>query len=141
MTTYSSNPVTLPLSAEVVYDRVSNLGAYQDKLNELPAEVKAKMGDVTFEEDKITINSGPTGAMTLKIAEKVPGKRVALQAENAPVPIFLSINLEPKGGESTEVVTSIDVEMPAMLKPLVGPKLQQAASQFGDMIKNLAGIK
>lgn len=141
MTTYSSNPVTLPLSAEVVYDRVSNLGAYQDKLNELPAEVKAKMGDVTFEEDKITINNGPTGAMTLKIAEKVPGKRVALQAENAPVPIFLSINLEPKGGESTEVVTSIDVEMPAMLKPLVGPKLQQAASQFGDMIKNLAGIK
>lgn len=141
MTTYSSNPVTLPLSAEVVYDRVSNLGAYQDKLNELPAEVKAKMGDVTFEEDKITINSGPTGAMTLKIAEKVPGKRVALQAENAPVPIFLSINLEPKGDESTEVVTSIDVEMPAMLKPLVGPKLQQAASQFGDMIKNLAGIK
>ncbi len=141
MTTYSSDPVTLPMSADAVYDRVSNLGSYQTKLNELPAEVKAKMGDVTFEDDKITINNGPTGAMTLKVTEKVPGKRVALQAENAPVPIILSINMESKGEASTEIVTSIDVEMPAMLKPLVGPKLQQAASQFGDMIKNLAGVK
>lgn len=79
--------------------------------------------------------------MTLRVTERIPAKRIALTAENAPVPIILSVNLNEKDTETTEVVTSIDVEMPAMLRPMVGPKLQEAANKFGDMIKNLAFVK
>jgi hypothetical protein len=81
------------------------------------------------------------GDMTLKVTEKVPNKRLALSAENAPVPMTLSINLTEKAADKTEVLSSIDVDIPAMLRPLVGPKLQEAAEKFGDMIKNLSLIK
>ncbi|WP_304467838.1 hypothetical protein, partial [uncultured Muribaculum sp.] len=68
----------------------------------------------------------------------VADKRVAFTAESAPVPLIMSINLDAKTPESTEIVTAIDVEIPAMLRPMVGPKLQEAADKFGDMVKNLA---
>lgn len=79
--------------------------------------------------------------MTFNVSERVPGKRIAFSVANAPVPIMMSINLDAKDQESTEVVTSIDVDMPAILKPMVGPKLQQAVDNFGDMIKNIAVLK
>ena len=63
---------------------------------------------------------------------------MAFTANGAPVPIVMSINLENIDNEKTLVTTCIDVEIPAMLKPLVGPKLQEAAEKFGDMIGNIA---
>ena len=141
MTTYSSKPVELPMSADQVYNRISNIQGFQERIDQLPADVKAKIGNVSFGEDKIVINAAPMGDMTLKVSEKIPGKRVALTAENAPVPIILSVNLQEKGADATEVITSIDVDMPAMLRPMVGPKLQEAAEKFDDMIKNLSFIK
>ena len=40
---------------------------------------------------------------------------------------------------SSEVVTAIDVEIPAMLRPLIGGKMQEAANRFGEMIGKLNG--
>ena len=45
-----------------------------------------------------------------------------------------------EAGTGTDVTPTIDVEVPAMLKPFVGPKMQQAADQFGAMLTNLLGI-
>lgn len=129
------------MPADVVYDRINNLESFGSRLNELPEDVRAKMGDVKFTADSIIINAAPVGDMTLNVSERVPDKRIAFSVANAPVPLSMSINLDGKGEESTEVVTSIEVEMPAMLRPMVGPKLQQAADKFGDMIKNIAVLK
>ncbi len=74
----------------------------------------------------------------------MPDKRIALQAENAPVPMFMAINLEAKAPELTEVQTAIDVDIPAMLKPMIGPKiepmLKQSVEKFGEMIANIVKI-
>ncbi len=141
MTTYSSKPVDVALAASTVYDRIGNLGSFQERIESLPGEVRAKIGSVTFTDDTIVINAAPMGDMTLRVTERIPAKRIALTAENSPVPIVLSVNMEEKDAELTQVVTSIDVDMPAMLRPMVGPKLQEAAEKFGDMIKNLAFVK
>lgn len=141
MTTYSSKPVDVAMPASTVYERISDLGTFQERIDRLPEEVKSKIGSVTFTADTIVINAAPMGDMTLRVTERVPARRLALTAENAPVPIVLSVNLSEKSAESTEVITAIDVEMPAMLRPMVGPKLQEAAEKFGDMIKNLAFVK
>lgn len=141
MTTYSSKPVDVNMSAATVFDRISNLGSFQERIDQLPEEVRAKIGSVTFTDDTIVINAAPMGDVTLRVTERIPSKRLALSAENSPVPLTLAVNLNEKGADSTEVVTAIDVEMPAMLRPMVGPKLQEAAEKFGDMIKNLAFVK
>ncbi len=129
------------MPAETVYNHISNIAAYQEKIDALPDDVKKKIGNVKFGDDQITISAAPMGDMILAVSERIENKRLALTAQNAPVPIILSINLEEQGADKTQVVTSIDVEMPAMLKPMVGPKLQEAAEKFGDMIKNLAFVK
>ncbi|THG47026.1 hypothetical protein [Muribaculum caecicola] len=138
MATYSSKPIEIPMQAESVYEKVSNLSGFQERIDNLPQDVKDKIGAVRFTEDSIIINAATVGDMVLSISEKVPGKRVAFTANGAPVPIVMSINLENIDNEKTLVTTCIDVEIPAMLKPLVGPKLQEAAEKFGDMIGNIA---
>ncbi len=141
MTTYSSKTATLDMPVETVYKHISDIAAYQEKINGLPDEIKQKIGNVTFADDKITIKGAPMGDIELVVSERVENKRMALNAMNSPVPIIMSINLDEQGTGKTQVVTSIDVEMPAILKPMVGPKLQEAAEKFGDMIKNLAFVK
>ena len=138
MTTYSSKPVTIEMPVAEVYARCSNIGAFQERIDTLPEEVRSKIGSVRFTDDSIVINAAPMGDMTLNVTERRPDSRVALTAANAPVPLVLSINLEPDGDSRTRVVTAIEVEIPAMLRPMVGPKLQEAAEKFGDMIKNIA---
>ncbi|MCM1021594.1 MAG: hypothetical protein NC343_04770 [Muribaculum sp.] len=138
MTTYSSKPIELPLNVEVVYNRLSDIAAFQQKVNQLPQEVKEKIGSVRFTDDSIIISAAPVGDMVLTVSEKILNKRVAFTAQGAPVPLIMAINMEPSGDNKTVITTAIDVEIPAMLKPMVGPKLQEAAEKFGDMIRNLA---
>jgi hypothetical protein len=38
----------------------------------------------------------------------------------------------------TDVVTRIDVEIPAIVRPMVGPQLQKAADKFGELISGLS---
>lgn len=138
MTTYSSKTIELQMPVQAVYARISDIGGFQSRIDQLPEDVRSKIGSVRFTDDSIIINAAPMGDMVLKVTERIPEKRVAFTAQGAPVPLVMAINLEAAGEDKTNVVTSIDVEIPAILKPMVGPKLQEAAEKFGDMIRNLA---
>ena len=138
MTTYASKPIEVAMPVDDVYARISDMESFQDRIDNLPDDVKAKIGSVKFTADSITINAAPMGDMILNVTERVQNQRVALQAQNAPVKLILAINLAPKSETSTEVTTAIEVDIPVMLKPMVGPKLQEAANRFGEMIQNLA---
>ena len=39
---------------------------------------------------------------------------------------------------ASEVETLINVDIPAMLRPLIGPQLQKAADKFGELIAGLS---
>ena len=138
MTTYTSKTIELQMPVEAVYARISDIGGFQSRIDQLPEEVRSKIGSVRFTDDSIIINAAPMGDMVLKVTERIPEKRVAFTAQGAPVPLVMAINLEAVGEDKTNVTTSIDVEIPVILKPMVGPKLQEAAEKFGDMIRNLA---
>lgn len=127
MATYKSKQVTISHPIEEVYERISNIGAYQQKLDSLPAEVKDKLGDVRFEPDAIVITAAPVGEIRFAVKERIKPSSVKLSAEQSPVPLTLSVNLTPDSDSSTNAVSQIDVEIPAMLKPMVGGKMQEAA--------------
>lgn len=131
MATYKSKQVTISHPIEEVYERISNIGAYQQKLDSLPAEVKDKLGDVRFEPDAIVITAAPVGEIRFAVKERIKPSSVKLSAEQSPVPLTLSVNLTPDSDSSTNAVSQIDVEIPAMLKPMVGGKMQEAADKFG----------
>lgn len=134
MASYSSKPASINKPVEEVYERISNIGAYQQKLDSLPAEVREKIGDVRFEDDAIVITAAPVGEIRFAVKERVSPSRVTLAAEQSPVPLNLTVNIEPDGESSTKATSVIDVEIPAMLKPMIGGKMQEAADKFGELI-------
>lgn len=138
MSTYSGTPVVVAKPAAEVFGRFRDLSFFEEKLRSLPAEQLSKIGDVNFTSDSITINTPQMGAMTFEVVERVEPVKVVFGAKGAPVPINMTINFKELAPDSTEVTPSIDVELPAMLRPFVGPKLQEAANKFGQMITNLA---
>lgn len=137
MAKYTAKTVTIPVEAGVIAEKFSDLTAFQSALESLPDSVKSKIGNLRFEPDALIVDTPQLGAITLKVTERTP-RRIALTAQGSPVPLVMGVDLNPKGGESTEMATAIDVEIPAMLKPFIGSKMQEAADKFGEMMANLA---
>lgn len=137
MAKYSSAPTVVNRPATVLAEKFSDFRAFQTALDSLDAEQRAAVGDVSFTDDTITINTPQVGAIVLRATERTPEK-VRLQAESSPVPMSLQIDFKPVDASSSEVTGSLDVDIPMMLKPLVGPALQKAADQLGSLFARLA---
>lgn len=137
MAKYKAKTVTVGMSAADIASKFEDLTAFQSALDNLPADVAAKVGDVRFEKDALIINTPQLGAITLKVVER-SSSRVALGAVGSPVPLTLGVDLEPKDADSTELQTAVEVDIPAMLRPLIGSKMQEAADKFGELMGKLA---
>lgn len=138
MSKYSSKPAVVNRPIGELYARFNDLSFFGDKLNDLPAEQLEKIGDVSFTPDSISINTPQIGTLTFRIVERVEPTKVVFGSPGSPVPLTMSVDFKAVDENSTEVSTVIDVEIPMMLRPLVGPKLQEAADKFGEMMTNLA---
>ena len=136
MAVYSSKPVAVERPAAEIAEKFSDFSVLNETLDKMPAEERAKVGEVAFDKDTITITTPQVGAITLRAVERTP-EGVTLQAEGSPVPMKLHVAFRPLSADSTEVTGSMDVEIPMMLKPLVGPAIQKAADQFGQMFAKL----
>lgn len=137
MSTYKGKVVIVNDNREAVYSKLVNLGAYNDYVEALPAEIKEKLGDVRFTDDSIVIAANPVGEIELKRTAAVEQSHIELSAVNSPVPLSLSLDLNAVGDSSTELAPAIKVDVPAMLKPLVGGKMQEAADKIGEILATL----
>lgn len=137
MATFKSQAATVAMTPAVLDEKFSDFSAMEQKLNELPADQRERVGDVKFEKDCIIITTPQVGAITLKASERKPG-HVALTAENSPVPMTININYKAAGEGCSEVVGEMEVDIPMILKPVVGPALQKAVDQFGTLFTRLA---
>lgn len=137
MARYTGDPVRINRAPADVFARIANIGAYQQYIDMLPEEAKAKIGNVKFTDDSIIISAAPIGDVALKLIEKIEHTRLRFEAQGAPVPLGVDIALADDGNGVTKLEPAIDVEVPAMLKPFVAPKMQEAANQMGRMLGNL----
>lgn len=136
MAKYSSKPVTVPASAQVIADKFTDLSVLEGSLEQLPADQRAKIGDVSFSRDSLTIKTPQVGDIKFVVKECTPD-RVVMGADKSPIPLDMAVNLKALGAESTEVTTSIEVDIPMMLKPLLGGPMQKAVDQFSDLLVKL----
>jgi len=101
------------------------------------AEGNGEMGDIKFGENSLSIVNPQVGEIKFEIVERVEPSKVAFSAVNSPLPIGMTINLSPIGDDSTEVSTAIDIEIPVVMRALIGSKLQQVADKFGDTMAKM----
>lgn len=142
MATYKSEEVTLRKGAENVYDSLSNLSRLRDIIAGVPAdkisdEQRKQLESVSVTDDTISFPGGPAGNVTLKIVESVRPTLIRLEGIGTPVPLSLRMDIRPILPEECTAQVTIDIQIPAMLKPMVNGPLQKMADQFGMMLRNL----
>ncbi len=136
MATYKAKPIKVSRPAEFIADQFSDLTRLQGALDNLPAEERAKVGDVAFTTDSIVMQTQQVGEIRFQVTERTPG-RVAFQAEGLPMPVIIAVDMKPQDAESTEVEASLDIDIPAVLRPMVGGTMQKAVDQFAALIAKL----
>lgn len=136
MATYTSPATQVNMPACALAAKFADFTALQAAMDAMPDDKREKIGNVEFTPDTIRIMTPQVGAVTLRATERTP-ERIVLEAEGSPVPMKLLVGLTPVSEECTSVTGTIDVEIPMMLKPLIGPAMQKAADQFGNMFASL----
>lgn len=130
--------MTVNRPANEIYDKFSDLSILGTQLDKLPEQQRAQIGDISFGHDSISINTPQIGELKFEVIERQEPAKVVFGTSSSPVPLTMRVDIKPMSDNSSEVTTVIDVEIPAMLRPFVGPKLQQAADKFGELISNLS---
>ena len=72
--------------------------------------------------------------------ETLPGghlPQVVFGAEGSPVPMEIRIDLKDMG-EACELTTSMEVDIPVFLRPMVGGAMQKAVDQFALLMQKMA---
>ncbi len=137
MAVYKSKPVTVGRPATEMYERLSDLSRLQGSLDKLPEEQRQQIDNVQFSADSIRIQTPQVGEIAFKIIEKIEPEKVVFGTESSPVPLTMTLVVAPVSDSASTVAAEINVEIPAMLRPLVGPQLQKAADQLGNLIGTL----
>lgn len=137
MSVYSGKTVTLPRPIEEIYAKVSDLAQYKPLVDQLSDDQRVKLQGVEFNGDSVKMDAPSIGQLVFRISERTAPTHVGFAAEGSPVPLKLSLDLASVSENSTSLTPKIDIEIPAMLRPFIGNKLQQAADHFGDMFTSL----
>lgn len=137
MATFTSKPFQVASSAASVADKFSDFTRFQGLIDSLPEAERAKVGDLALTQDSIIMKTPQVGEITLKVTERTP-ERITLSAVGSPVPMILAVDIKDLSEASSELTTSMEVDIPAFLKPMIGGTMQKAVDQFGDLMKRFA---
>lgn len=136
MAEYKAKPITINKPAEDVAAKFADLTLLQASLDNLPAEQRAKVGDVTFTTDSIVMQTPQVGEIRFKVKERTP-QRVSFEGGGLPMPMIIAVDMKPAGIDATEATAVLDIDIPVFLRPMVGGTLQKAVDQFASLISQL----
>lgn len=134
MSKYTGKPFTVAKPAAVISDKFADLTSLQSMLDKLPAEERAKLGEVELEPDSIAVNTQQVGKIKFRVVGRTPEK-VEMNAEGTPVPMSLDLDLKALTPTETEAVCSVDLQIPAMLRPMVAPHINKAVEMLSNVLK------
>lgn len=138
MSKYTGKPFRVNLPASQLYERMTNLNELQGRMGELPEDIRAKMGTINFPDDETLAFTAPgVGEMKFRIVDRTAPSQIKFLADTGMIPINVIIDLNNVSDAETDVTATIDAEIPLMVRPLIGPKLQEAADKFGEMFGQL----
>lgn len=131
-------PVNAP--AQAVYSRFSNLENLSSLLANIPAgtvpaDKKELIDQIEVTADTLRVPGGPVGAITLRMTRKEEPSLIVLEGENTPVPLSLSLEIRPVSDNSSEVKVAVELEVPAMLAPMVAGPVKKMVEQFATVIQ------
>ena len=140
METYKSDINRINCNIGTVFAKLSNPSLFQEQieknLDRMPDDARENLSKVKFEPDGISIES-PMGPLKMAIQEVVEPNKIVFGAAQSPVAFNLIINLAEVDEENTDSETHLQLDLPIMLRAMVGGKLKDAAKMFGEMLTKL----
>lgn len=138
MPKYSGKPTLVPVAQDVIFSRLTNLSELQNRMHALPDDLKQRMGTVNFPDPETLAFTAPgVGEMKFRVADATAPSQVKFVCETGFMPIHVVVDINADGADASNVAASIEADIPLMVRPLVGPKLQEAADKFGEMFGSL----
>lgn len=142
MATYKSDEVALKASAQSVYDRLSDFESLRGLLaqvpeDSIPADKKEMFDSIRLTDDSIELPGGPVGSIRLRVVEKTPPSCIRLKGEGTPVPLSLQLDLQPVDESSCRARAKVDIEIPAMLRPMIAGPMQKMTEQFAQVLRSI----
>lgn len=139
MATYKSETKRVAASAQQVYSKLSdleNLRAVIDNIPEdrIPADKRQMLEQIRITSDSISLPAGPVGEIKLQVSKLDPFSRIELTGIGTPVPLTLGVRISDEGPEESSVQVVLDIEIPMMLKPMVGGTLQKMVDEFASVM-------
>lgn len=139
MAKYSSEKRTINAPAEVIFEKLSNLENLKGMLDKVPADRIPEDKRQMFENIKITpdtieVPGAPMGNLVFRVVERKAPTMIKLNGEGIPIAMSLTLHITPITAETSSTQVDIDIDIPAMLKPMVGGQIQKIADQFGQVL-------
>lgn len=136
MSTYKGKPTVVNRPVADIYNRFSNLSSLREVYENNP-NLNRSDAQVKFGDDYLSVTNPQLGEIKFEIVDRQEPSRVAFKAANFPMPLGMVINLKPITEDSTEISTDIDIELPAMVKMMLGSKIQDVADNFGKLMSGM----
>lgn len=139
MAKYTSRPAEVKgRTPAEISARFDDLTRFSESLDRIPENERQAMGNIRIEPQAVSITAPQVGEIKFKIIEHTEDK-IAFAAEGAPLPMEIKVNLKPDGEGGTVMTTVLDIDIPVMLRPLIGGALQKAVDKFAEMMVRIAG--
>ncbi len=142
MDSYKSQPHSIACDAATIYSKLSNPSLIQRQIeanaDRIDAAAREHLDTVKFTDDAIAIQS-PMGEVKLQLDRPncIEGRRVIYTASSSPVPINMVVNLEGQADGTTMSTAELQLDLPLLLRPMVGGKLQDGAERFGELLARI----
>lgn len=137
MADYTSNIKTILAPRPRVYARLSDLSGLSKVKELIPADKLGKIDIEAIDSDTCAFVIPMAGRLELKIVEREPDKTIKLEAQSAPIPLTIWIQLiEPEAGD-TRLRLTLRTELNFMMKKMVGGKLQEGLERLADIMAAL----
>lgn len=142
MATYKSDEVTLKADAQSVFNRLSDFESLKELLgkipeDQIPADKKEMFDSIKLTNDSIELPGGPVGAIKLRVVEKTAPSRIKLKGEGTPVPLSLQLDLQPIDDSACRAQAKVDLEIPALLRPMISGPMQKMTEQFANVLRSI----
>ncbi len=142
MANYKSEDVTLGVPVERAFAKLDNLEGLGELIknapaDKIPAEQRDMLDKISVTSDTISFPSGPMGEIRLRKVKSVEPTLIELAGEGTPVPMSLKLHLLPMGETACTANVEIDLQIPAMLKPMVNGPLKKMTTEFANMLRQM----
>ncbi len=131
METYESPIQKLHSSQAEAFAKLADLRNLEALRTRIPQD---KIKNMTCDEDSCSFSVDPIGQVTLRIVEREPEKTLKFGADNLPIAFNLWIQLKENNLGETLMKLTLKVDLPFMLKTMLGSKLKDGIARISEMM-------